>query len=336
MNWDQLQFAHPQLLWLLLLPLVLLLWKGRRGQPAALRLPTTADAAVKGRLPRSAIGGLRLLPVLLALALGIVALARPRFARGFTEVAASGIDILLTLDVSDSMEAMDFTLEGQPVNRLEVVKDVVKKFIKERPGDQIGAVAFAGRPYLVSPLISNQEFLTSRVDSVKIGQVEGGTAIGSAIASSVDHLKQSKAKSRIIILLTDGVNTAGGVKPETGAEAAQALGIKIYTIGAGTNGEAPMPVRGPFGDIQYVRQKVEIDEAMLQKVAEKTGGKYYRATDTNSLERIYESINQLETTSRKVKQYEDFEELYLYALAPAIGLLLACWLLAHTVWRRLP
>lgn len=336
MNGQNLQFAHPALLWLLVLPVLLLLYKGARGKPVALRLPSAGDVVGAGRAPRSVIGGLRLLPALLALALGILALARPRYVRGTTDIAASGIDILLTLDVSDSMEAMDFTLEGQPANRLDAVKDVVAKFIKARPGDQIGMVAFAGRPYLVSPLISNQEFLQSRLITLQIGQVEGGTAIGSAIASSVDHLKHSKAKSRIIIMLTDGVNTAGGVKPETGAEAAQALGIKIYTIGAGTMGEAPMPVRDAFGGVRYVRQKVEIDEAMLQKVAEQTGGKYYRATDTDSLEHIYESINQLETTTRKVKQYEDYEELYLYALAPAIVLLLGGWLLTHTLWRRLP
>jgi Ca-activated chloride channel family protein len=334
MNWDRIQFAHPELLWLLLLPLALLIWKGRRGQPAALRLPTTVDAAVRGHVPRSALGGLRLLPVLLALALGITALARPRLGKGSTEIEASGIDIVLTLDVSDSMEAMDFKLEGQPASRVEVVKDVVEKFIKERPGDQIGAVAFAGRPYVICPVISNHDFLQSCVARLQIGQVEGGTAIGSAISSSVGHLKQSKAKSRIIILLTDGVNTAGGINPETGAEAAAALGIKIYTVGAGTMGEAPMPVHGPFGG--YQMQKVEIDEAMLKKVAEKTGGQYFRATDTSSLQHIYESINQLEKTPRKLKKYENYEELYLYALAPAIGLLLGGWLLAHTVWRRLP
>jgi Ca-activated chloride channel family protein len=336
MNWDRLEFAHAHLLWLLLLPLALLLWKGRRGQPAALRLPTTVDAAVRGHPPRSAVGGLRLLPALLALALGIVALARPRLGTGSTEIESSGIDIVLTLDVSDSMEAMDFKLEGEPVNRLEAVKDVVAKFIKARPGDQIGAVAFAGQPYVICPVISNHEFLASCVANVKIGQVEGGTAIGSAISASVNHLKQSKARSRIIILLTDGVNTAGGVNPETGAEAAAALGMKIYAIGAGTMGEAPMPVRGPFGDIRYSMQKVEIDEAMLKKVAEKTGGQYFRATDTTSLERIYESINELEKTPRREKKYEDFEELYLYPLIPAIALLLGCWLLSHTLWRRLP
>ncbi len=336
MTTEQIEFAHPQLLWLLALPVLLLLWKGRRGRPAALRLPTMADATLSGSVPRTAMGGLRFLPVLLAMALGIVALSRPRLGRGSVEVETSGIDIMLTLDVSGSMEAMDFKLHGQDSNRLEVVKDVVARFVKERPGDRIGIVAFAGRPYLAGPLTLDHEWLGQRVADVKIGQVEDGTAIGSALASSVAHLEKSPAKSRIIILLTDGVNNAGAVNPETSAEAAKVLGIKIYAIGAGSRGEAPMPVRSPFGGVQYVMQKVDIDEEMMQKVAEATGGRYFRATDTGSLERIYESINQLEKTTRKLKQYQDYEELYLYALLPAMGILLAGWLLGHTVLRRLP
>lgn len=333
---EKIQFAHPQLLWLLLLPPLLLFWKGRHGRPVALRLPSTVDATVSGAPPRSLIGGFRMLPVLLALVLFIIALARPRLGRGSTEIEASGIDILLTLDVSGSMEAMDFTLDDEPANRLEAVKDVVSKFIKERPNDRIGIVAFAGRPYLVGPLTLDHEWLGQRVLDVKIGQVEDGTAIGSAIASAVSHLRDSSAKSRIVILLTDGVNNAGAVNPETSAEAAKALGIKVYTIGAGTRGEAPMPVRDAFGRTQYMRQKVDIDEAMLQKVADLTGGRYFRATDTDSLQSIYESINQLETTTRKLKKYEDYEELYLYALLPGMALLLGAWLLGHTLWRRLP
>ena len=221
------------------------------------------------------------------------------------------------------MEAMDFTLNGQPSNRLEVVKDVVGKFVQQRANDKIGLVAFAGRPYLVSPLTQDRAWLGQRITSLKMGQVEDGTAIGSALVSAIAHLKDSQAKSRIIILLTDGVNNKGAANPETSAEAAKALGIKIYTIGAGTNGEAPMPVRDPFGGTQYRRVKVEIDEPMLQKVADLTGGKMFRATDTTSLEKIYEVINQLETTTRKLKKYEEYEELFLWFLLPGLGLLLA-------------
>jgi len=165
--------------------------------------------------------------------------------------------------------------------------------------------------------------------------VEDGTAIGSAIVSSVDHLRDSEAKSKIVILLTDGVNTSGSINPLTATEAAKALGIKIYTIGAGTNGEAPYPVRTMFGT-QTQMVKVEIDEKTLGEIAEKTGGKYFRATDTDSLEKIYEVINQLETTARKEKKYEDYDEWFAVALWPGMGLLLIEWLLRHTRYRRLP
>jgi Ca-activated chloride channel family protein len=333
---ETLQFSHPWVLWLLALPFVLLLWKGRRGRPAAVRLPSTADAVGSGAQPRSWVGGFSLLPVLLALALLIIALARPRLGRGSTDVESSGIDIMLTVDVSGSMEAMDFTLNGQPTNRLDVVKDVIAKFTQQRANDKIGLVAFAGRPYLVSPLTQDRNWLGQRISSLKIGQVEDGTAIGSALVSAVSHLKDSKAKSRIIILLTDGVNNKGAANPETSAEAAKALGIKVYTIGAGTNGEAPMPVRDPFGNVGYRRVKVEIDEAMLTKVADLTGGKMFRATDTTSLEKIYAIINQLETTTRKLKKYENYEELYLYPLIPGLGIFLISRLLSQTLFRRLP
>lgn len=333
---ESFQFAHPALLWLLVLPVLLLLWKGRRGRPAALRLPSTADALGSGAKPRSWVGGLRLLPFLLALSLLILALARPRLGRGSTDVETSGIDILLTVDVSGSMEAMDFKLEGRPSNRLEVVKDVIAKFVAARGNDKIGLVAFAGRPYLVSPLTHDRAFLAQRITSLKMGQVEDGTAIGSAIVSAVSHLKESKAKSRIVILLTDGVNNQGAANPETAAEAAKALGIKIYTIGAGTNGDAPMPVRDPFGRVQMRMMKVDVDEATLQKVADLTGGKMFRATDTTSLEKIYEAINQLETTPRKLKKYEEYEELYAWFLLPGLGLILTARLLHQTLWRRLP
>ena len=217
-----------------------------------------------GARPRSKAGGLLAFLGLLAFALLIIALARPRHGKGSTEIEASGIDIVLALDVSGSMEALDFKLEGKPANRLEVVKNVVGKFVGQRPNDKLGMVAFAGRPYLVSPLTLDHEFLAKRLADVKMGQVEDGTAIGSAIASSVGHLRDSNAKSRIIILLTDGVNNAGAVNPLTAAEAAKALGIKIYTIGAGTRGEAPVPVRDAFGRTRLQTMKVEIDEEMLR------------------------------------------------------------------------
>jgi Ca-activated chloride channel family protein len=333
---ESFQFLHPEFLFLLLLLPLLAIWKGRWGRPVAVRMPSTDDAIHVGAKSRSKIGGLMAFLGLLAFALLIVALARPRHGKGSSEIEASGIDIILTLDVSGSMEALDFELEGKPVNRLEVVKNVVGKFAAQRPNDKLGMVAFAGRPYLVTPLTLDHEFLAKRLADVKMGQVEDGTAIGSAIASSVSHLKDSTAKSRIIILLTDGVNNAGAVNPLTAAEAAKSLGIKVYTIGAGIRGDAPMPVRDQFGRTHLQTVKVEIDEEMLQEVATATGGQSFRATDTGSLEKIYESINQLEKTTRKLKKYQQYDELFLWFLAPGLGLLLLELVLSQTRYRRLP
>lgn len=333
---ESFQFVHPEVLFLLLLLPVMAVWKGRWGRPVAIRMPSTDDAVQVGAKPRSKVGGFMTSLLLLALALLIIALARPRHGKGSTDIESSGIDIVLTLDVSGSMEALDFKLEGKPANRLEVVKNVVGKFIGQRPNDRLGMVAFAGRPYLVSPLTMDHEFLAKRLSDVKMGQVEDGTAIGSAIASAVGHLRDSNAKSRIIILLTDGVNNAGAVNPLTAAEAAKALGIKVYTIGAGTRGEAPFPVRDAFGRTRLQTMKVEIDEEMLKQIAESTGGQSFRATDTDSLEKIYESINQLEKTTRKLKKYQQYDELFLWFLAPGLALLLLEMLLGQTRFRRLP
>jgi Ca-activated chloride channel family protein len=333
---ESFQFVHPEFLGLLVLLPLLTIWKARWGQPVALKMPSTTDALAVGAKPRSKMGGFLLFLGLLAFALLITAFARPRHGKGSTDIESSGIDIILALDVSGSMEALDFRLDDQPANRLEVVKKVVGKFVGERPNDRIGMVAFAGRPYLVSPLTLDQQFLANRLASVKMGQVEDGTAIGSAIASATSHLKDSTAKSRIVILLTDGVNNAGAINPLTAAEAAKALGIKIYTIGAGTRGEAPVPVQDAFGRTRLQTMKVEIDEKMLAEVAAATGGQSYRATDTDSLETIYDSINQLEKTTRKLKKYQQYDELFLWFLIPGIGLLILERVLIQTRFRRLP
>lgn len=333
---ENFQFVHPEFLLLLLLLPVLAIWKGRWGRPVAVRMPSTDDAISVGAKPRSKAGGLLAFVGLLSFALLIIAFARPRYGRGSTDVESSGIDIVLTLDVSGSMEALDLKLEGKPTNRLDVVKSVVAKFVGQRPNDKLGMVAFAGRPYLVSPLTMDHDFLGKRLESVKLHQVEDGTAIGSAIASSVDHLRDSTAKSRIIILLTDGVNNAGAVNPQTAAEAAKALGIKIYTIGVGIKGDAPFPQQDAFGRTYMATMKVEIDEEMLRQIAEATGGQTFRATDTDSLEKIYDSINQLEKTTRKLKKYQQYDELYLWFLAPGLGFLLLELVLSQTRFRRLP
>ena len=317
------QFAHPMWLWLLLALPVIAILRGRSGRAVALRLPSVSDARGVGSRPKSRVGGLLLGLIFLGLALLIVALARPQLGKGRTEIETSGIDIMLAIDVSGSMQAMDFKIDGEAMNRLEVVKQVVEQFVGERPGDRMGMVGFAGRPYLVSPLTLDHDWLKNRLKEVQIGRVEDGTAIGSAIASSVNHLRDSDAKSRIIVLLTDGVNNAGAANPVTAAEAAKTLGLKIYTIGAGTQGQAPMPMRDMFGRTRMQMVDVEIDEESLREIAKSTGGQYFRATDTDSLVKIYEEINQLETTKRTVKKYEDYEELFLFALLPGLGLILS-------------
>jgi len=330
---NTLRFAYPQLLWLLaLLPLLTIL-RGRSGPAPSLVFSSTSVARIIGGGKKARPGRVPLILRILSLAMLILAIARPQFGNTSTEVQASGIDILLAVDVSGSMEAQDFNLNGRPVNRLDVVKSVVARFIKERPNDRIGLVAFAGRPYLVCPLTLDHDWLQKRLESLTTNMIEDGTAIGSAIASGVNRLRGRKAKSRLLILLTDGMNNAGKIAPLTAAEAAETLAIKVYTIGAGTRGEAPMPMVDQFGRRRLVRMKVDIDEKTLQQVAEKTGARYFRATDTRSLENIYGEINKLETTTRKIKHFSQYRELFSLFIGAAL-LLLAAELI--TTRRRLP
>jgi len=306
------RFLHPEFLWLLSLLPLLAFFRGRRGAAPALVFSSTSVAATlaEGRRvgPGRLLGALRLF----GLCLLILAFARPQLGNTTTEIEASGIDILLAVDVSGSMKALDFTLKGKSANRLDVVKSVMHTFIKERPNDRIGLLAFGGRPYMVSPLTLDHDWLLQRLDSLSVGMVEDGTAIGSAIGSGVNRLRDREAKSRIMILLTDGMNNAGTVPPLVAAEAAETLDIKIYTIGAGTRGEAPMEVVDGFGRKRLVRVKVDIDDETLGQVAEMTGGRYFRATDTKSLEKVYEEINTMETTTRTIKKFENYRELFAW------------------------
>jgi Ca-activated chloride channel family protein len=330
---DSLRFVHPELLWLLLILPVLALLRGRRGPAPALVFSSVSIArSIAGN--RKAVPG-RFLGLLRLTALGLIilAIARPQWGNTTTEVEASGIDILLAVDISGSMEAMDFTLKGRTANRLDVVKSVVANFIQDRPNDRIGLVAFAGRPYMVCPLTLDHDWLQLRLDSLKTGIIEDGTAIGSAIASGVNRLRDRNAKSRILILLTDGMSNAGKVAPLTAAEAAETLGIKVYTIGAGTRGTAPMPVTDQFGRRRLMRVKVDIDEKTLSQVAQMTGAKYFRATGTKSLERIYDEINAMEATTRKIKHFARYRELFSWLVIMAL-LLLATELFVSR--RRLP
>jgi len=266
----------------------------------------------------------------------LLALARPQFPMEQSKIKTEGIDIVLLIDVSTSMLAEDFELGGRRVNRLEVAKDVVKDFIEGRPNDRIGIVAFAGRAYTVCPLTLDHDWLFQNLDRVKVAMVEDGTAVGSGIASALNRVKDAKAKSKVIILLTDGVNNAGKISPITAAEAAKALGIKVYTIGAGTDGLAPYPVRDFFGNKVYQPIKIEIDEATLKKIAQETSAKYFRATDTASLKHIYQEIDKLEKTVIEEKGYVEYKELFPMFLIPGLILLLLEVLLTNTFLRRIP
>ena len=334
---DGFAFAHPWLLLLLLVLPLLALLRGGRGAAPAVVFSSLRPLHALGRPRRSRIGGWLTTLLLFALALLTVALARPQMGKTISKVQASGIDIMLALDVSGSMIAEDFTIGGERANRLEVVKQVTQKFIEERPNDRIGIVCFAGRPYLVSPLTLDHDWLLQRLEWVKMGLVEDGTAIGSAIASAANRLKDRKdSKSRIVVLLTDGDNNAGKVPPLTAAEAAKALGIKVYTICAGTKGYAPVPVQDPFGRKVYRNVKVEVDETSLIKIAEMTNAKFYRATDTKTLTQIFAQIDKLEKSTVELSQYKQYRDLFPWFLASGFGLIALQLVLAESVGRRLP
>jgi Ca-activated chloride channel family protein len=331
------RFLQPEWFWLLaLLPITMLL-RGRRGPVAAVEFSDVGLARAVARTSRARAGWLTWLLPLLAGALMILGLARPQRGHSRTEVIANGIDIVLGLDVSGSMQALDFQIDNRRVNRIEVVKSVVSRFIEERPNDRIGLIAFAAAPYLVSPLTLDHDWLQQNLERVStaVGG-DDGTAIGSAIAASVNRLRATTAKSKVVILLTDGMNNTGKISPVAAAEAAKALGVKIYTIGVGVRGMAPIPVKDEAGNMHLIMDKVDVDEKTLHTVADETGGTFYRATDTDSLQKIYDQINRLEKTAQTVQKFEHYDELYSWALIPAAALLGFGLLLQHTRLRRLP
>jgi Ca-activated chloride channel homolog len=330
------RFLYPEWFWALSLLPIVMLWRGRRGPVAAIEYSDVSLARNVARASRSRIGALVWALPLLAGVLMIVGLARPQRAHSRTEVTANGIDIVLDLDVSGSMQALDFQIDHQRVNRIEVVKSVVSKFIDQRPDDRIGLIAFAGAPYLVSPITLDHDWLQQNLERVTVGAADDGTAIGSAIAASVNRLRLTTAKSKVVILLTDGVNNTGKIQPLAAAEAAKAMGVKIYTVGVGVRGDAPIPVHDAAGNTRLIMAKVDVDEQTLQAVAEETGGKFYRATDTDSLQKIYQQINQFEKSAQTVQKFERTEELYPWVLIPALALLGLSLTLQHTRLRRLP
>lgn len=330
------RFLNPEFLWLLALLPLIAMWRGRKGRVAAVEYSNVAIARTVARETRSRPARWTTMLRLLVPTLLILGLARPQYGQGRSEVQASGVDLMLAVDVSGSMEALDFTLNGQPANRLDCVKSVVSKFVEARPNDRIGLVAFAGAPYLVSPLTLDHEWLKQNLDRVRIGLIEDSTAIGSALATSVNRLRDQPSKSKIVVLLTDGMNNAGKVAPQTAAEAAKAMGVKVYTIGAGAQGEAPVPVKDQFGNQRIVMAKVDVDEAALKKIADETGGKFFRATDTDSLHKIYAEIDRMEKTTHQVKKFSKYRELFALAVVPGLMLLGLTLGLEQTRFRRLP
>jgi Ca-activated chloride channel family protein len=266
----------------------------------------------------------------------IIALAQPQRTNSETTIKASGVDIVAAIDLSGSMRAEDFELKGQRVNRLTMAKSVLEDFIRNRPSDRIGLVAFATEAYTGAPLTLDHDFLLQNLERLQLGTIEErSTAIGSALSTAINRLRDVESKSKIVVLMTDGQNNAGSIEPRVAADAAAALGVKVYTIGVGTHGEAPVPV-SVMGQTRYRMQPVDIDEETLEQIAATTGGRYYRADNAERFRSIYKEIDELETTEAEVQKFTQYEEWFPWAIGAGLGLLLLELLLNHTVWRRLP
>jgi Ca-activated chloride channel family protein len=329
-------FAYPWVLAALLLLPVLALLRGKLGGTPGILFSSTQLVVAVGKKRRSSAGAVLSSLVYGAMAFLIVAIARPQFGRTLEHVQASGVDIMLVLDVSGSMAAEDYTIGSSRANRIDVVKRVTQQFIEARPNDRIGIIAFAGRPYLVSPLTLDHDWLIRNLDRVQLGLVEDGTAIGSALASAVARLKDRDAKTKLIVLLTDGANNAGKVLPLTAAEAGKALGIKFYTIGAGSNGPVPVPMKDPFGRTVYQKVVFDFDEKLLDQIAKIGDGKYFRAADTRSLDGTFREIDRLEKTKVEVEKTADYHDYFQWLLLASFLLLAAEAFLSQTLWRRIP
>ena len=327
---ENIEFANPQLFWLLLLLPLAIVWYVimRKQQVASLKISSIKGFKTSNIL--STLKPLLFILRLLALAAVITALARPQTKEVSTRTKTTkGIDIVMAIDVSSSMLAKDL----KP-NRLDALKEVAENFIRERPSDRIGLVAYAGESYTVTPITSDKSIVLGALRGIDYGQLEDGTAIGMGLATSVNRLKESKAISKVIILLTDGVNTAGFIEPQTAADLAVEYGIKTYTIGIGTNGNALSPIAYKRdGSLQYGMRQVEIDEGLLKEIADVTGGKYFRATDNEKLAEIYEEINKLEKTEIEEFKYTTFEEKFRPWVFIAGLLLLIEWVLRSTIFK---
>ena len=340
-----LTFAQPWFLLLLAaLPLLAYL-RGKSGPAAALTFSSTAMLRALGKTSAARAGKFLRALLLVSLAFLSIGMARPQLGKTLTQVEASGIDIMLALDVSASMLTKDFKIEGEQATRIDAIREVTRKFIEGRPNDRIGIIAFAGRPYVVSPMTLDHDWLLKNLERVKIGLVEDGTAIGSGMAAAANRLNDKRSKSHVLVLLTDGENNTGKIPPRTAAEAIKALKIHFYAIGAGINGIAPTPVFNAqngkpitdnFGNILYQNSRVHFNEAGLKEVATIADGQFYRATDTRSLEQIFADIDKLEKTTVSVKKYQQYRDLFPACIAAGLGLLIAQLLLSQTIWKKLP
>jgi Ca-activated chloride channel family protein len=326
-------FEYPDLLWLMVVPALLVLhyiWLELADRRPHMRVSTSIPWMLTGR---SFMSFFRHVPFLLritALVLIVIAIARPRSSQDMEKVDTEGIDIVLAMDVSTSMLARDFTPD-----RISASKDIAIEFISQRPSDRMGIVVFAGESFTQCPLTTDRASLINMMKEVQTDLIEDGTAIGNGLATAVARMKDSDAKSRVVILLTDGVNNRGEISPQMAAEIAKTYGIRVYAIGVGANGMAPYPVMTPWG-IEVRNMEVEIDEALLSEIAGATGGRYFRATDNTKLAEIYSEINKMEKARTTVDSFPVYKELFgIYALLALLALLLEL-LLNWFVIRRLP
>ena len=327
------RFANPYLLWLLVLlaPMIAYyIYRTLQGG-AAIRISTIEGVR---RAPRTLRYWLRHAPFVLrcaAFVLLVVALARPQDVDEQCRSSAEGIDIMLAVDVSGSMLARDFKPD-----RITAAKEVAGRFIADRYGDRLGLVVFAGEAFTQSPLTTDQSTLQTMLSRIRSGIIEDGTAIGNGLATAINRLRESDAKSKVIILLTDGVNNRGEIAPLMAADIAADMGIKVYTIGVGTRGKAPYPVVDMFGNMSFQPMDVEIDEKTLEGIAERTGGRYFRATDNDKLQSIYDEINQLEKSKVEVTDYTVYHERFLALLLAALGVLLLEFVFSNIILKRIP
>ena len=319
---DSVYFEYPGILYLelVLVPLLALyLWREWKKRRPSLTVATTLPFAAQRWSIKQVLRHLPFALRVIAVAALIVAMARPRSSSTFQQVDTEGIDIVLAMDISTSMLARDFAPD-----RIGAAKDIAIQFIAERPSDRIGLVVFAGESFTQSPLTTDRATLINLMKEVECGLIEDGTAIGNGLATAVSRLKDSQAPSRVVILLTDGVNNRGEITPQMASEIAQTYGVRVYTIGVGKQGKAPYPVMTPFG-VQVQNIDVEIDEDLLQQIADQTGGTYFRATDNAKLKEIYAEINEMEKSRTTVDSFPIYEELFMRFAWIALAALLSFW-----------